>query len=130
LNNPAKTSLKVLIVDDDQEMLLALKEGLEKYDETFSVLMAGDGMIAVEKLKHNTISLVVTDLKMPLMDGYEATRQIRSFNRDVIIIAQTAYGFADDRERALAAGCNDYVSKPVKSNDLIVMINKHLKERV
>jgi len=56
---------KVLIVDDDREMVLSLKEGLEKYDETFSVLMAGDGLIAMEKLKKLPVSLVVTDLKMP-----------------------------------------------------------------
>ena len=52
---------KVLIADDDQEMLLSLKEGLEKYHETFSVQMAGDGLAAIEKLKKTTISLVVTD---------------------------------------------------------------------
>ncbi|MCJ7774264.1 MAG: response regulator, partial [Desulfobacterales bacterium] len=59
----------VLIVDDDQEMLLAFKDGLGKYHETFSLMLAEDGMKAVDILNSKTISLVVTDLKMPGMDG-------------------------------------------------------------
>ena len=59
----------VLIVDDDREMLLSLKDGLSKYKETFSVLIAEDGTVAVKIIKEKTVSLVVTDLKMPQMDG-------------------------------------------------------------
>ena len=59
------------------------------------------------------------------MDGYEATRQIRQFNKDVIIIAQTAYGLSGDREKAIGAGCNDYISKPIKIDELKELIQKH-----
>jgi len=62
---------------------------------------------------------------MPIMDGYEATRQIRKFDEHVVIIAQTAYGLANDREKALQAGCDDYISKPIKKDELYGLINKY-----
>jgi CheY-like chemotaxis protein len=65
---------------------------------------------------------------MPVMDGYEATRQIREFNREVVIIAQTAFALSGDREKALESGCNDHISKPIKEQDLMQMINKYLKQ--
>jgi CheY-like chemotaxis protein len=68
------------------------------------------------------------DIKLPVLDGYAATQQIREFNKDVIIIAQTAFGFIRDREKALEAGCNDYISKPIDQDLLIELIEKHLKK--
>ena len=65
------------------------------------------------------------DINLPVMDGYEATNQIRKFNKDLIIIAQTAFGLIGDKERALEAGCNDYLSKPIHSNLLLVMLQKY-----
>ena len=61
------------------------------------------------------------------MDGYEATRLIRKFNKSVIIIAQTAYGLEGDREKAIEAGCNDYISKPTDKKLLINLISKYLR---
>ncbi|MDV7401164.1 response regulator, partial [Arthrospira platensis SPKY1] len=57
-------------------------------------------------------------------DGYEATKQIRTFNKDVIIIAQTAYGLSGDREKAIKSGCNDYITKPIRRNALQALIQK------
>ena len=68
------------------------------------------------------------DIQMPDMDGYEAIRQIRKFNKNVIIIAQTAYGLAGDKEKAIKAGCNDYVSKPVSSALLDEVIKRHFSK--
>jgi len=68
---------------------------------------------------------VLMDIKMPVMDGHEATRQIRQFNKDVIIIAQTAYALVGDREKAIAAECNDYISKPIKKDELLALIQKY-----
>ncbi len=62
---------------------------------------------------------------MPFINGYEATHIIREFNREVVIIAQIAYALADDREKSLAAGCNDYISKPINQVELIKMMNNH-----
>jgi len=61
------------------------------------------------------------------LNGYEATRQIRQFNKDVVIIAQTAFGLSGDREKAIEAGCNDYIAKPIDKDQLLALIQKHLK---
>jgi CheY-like chemotaxis protein len=65
------------------------------------------------------------DIEMPGMNGYEATGQIRQFNKDVIIIAQTAYALAGDREKAIAAGCNDYIAKPYNKTSLTALLKKY-----
>jgi CheY-like chemotaxis protein len=92
-------------------------------DEIFHAV---NSIEAVEACRNNPdIDLVLMDINMSGMDGYEATRQIRMFNKEVIIIAQTAYALSIDREKALAAGCNDYISKPVSRKALQLMINKY-----
>ena len=65
---------------------------------------------------------------MPDLNGYEATRQIRQFNKDVVIIAQTAYGLTGDREKSLDAGCNDYITKPINKNELDSLIQKYFNK--
>jgi CheY-like chemotaxis protein len=68
------------------------------------------------------------DIRMPNMDGNEATRQIRQFNKDVIIIAQTAYAFTGDKEKSIEAGCNDYISKPINKTLLYELIRKYINK--
>jgi CheY-like chemotaxis protein len=109
---------KVLIVDDDQEMLLSLKEGLEKYNETFSVLMAGDGLIAMEKLKNLSISLVVTDLKMPRMDGFTLLARIMEHYPDIPVIIMTGYSTPEMQKLAREGGAVGYIEKPFMIEDL------------
>jgi CheY-like chemotaxis protein len=65
------------------------------------------------------------DIRMPFMDGNEATSQIRKFNKDVIIIAQTAYVLSSDSEKAIKSGCNEYISKPIDKTLLFELIKKH-----
>jgi CheY-like chemotaxis protein len=65
------------------------------------------------------------DIQMPEMNGYEAILQIRDFNTKVVVIAQTAFVLSGDREKALAAGCDDYISKPINKNDLLNLIDKY-----
>jgi len=74
------------------------------------------------------IDLVLMDIQMPDMDGDEATRQIRQFNKDVVIIAQTAYALIGDREKAIAAGCNDYISKPIKKDELLEVMQRYFTQ--
>ena len=79
------------------------------------ILQAKTGIEAVEACRANPdLDLVLMDIRIPKVNGYEATRQIRQFNKEVIIIAQTAYGLSGDREKAIAAGCDDYISKPYR----------------
>jgi hypothetical protein len=117
-------NLKILIAEDDKisEQLItkiAKQIGCE-------VLIARNGIEAVEICRKNSdIDLVLMDIKMPQMDGHEATRQIRLFNQKVVIIAQTAYGLHSDREKAIKAGCNDYISKPISKAALYMVLQNH-----
>ena len=74
------------------------------------------------------LDLVLMDIRMPVMGGYEATSKIRQFNKDIIILAQTAYAQSGDREKAIEAGCNDYISKPIDTNLLYKLIKKHINK--
>jgi len=102
----------VLIVDDDQEMLLALKDGLGKYHETFSLLMAEDGMKAVDILNSKTISLIVTDLKMPGMDGFALLAHVMEHYPDIPVVVITGYSTAEMERLAREGGAVGYIAKP------------------
>jgi CheY-like chemotaxis protein len=119
---------KILIVDDDQEMLLAFKEGMEKYDDTFNVLMAQDGMVAIEKLKHTTISLVVTDLKMPFMDGFSLLAYIMSNYPEIPVIIITGYSTPEMKQLAQKGGAVGYIEKPFLINELAQQIIQTLRK--
>jgi len=117
-------NLKILIVEDD----LASETYITIVVKIFSkeILVVRNGVEAVKTCHDNPdLDLILMDIKLPEMDGYEATRQIREFNKDVIIIAQTAYAFTGEREKAIEAGCNDYISKPISKILLTQMVKKH-----
>ena len=83
----------------------------------------------IEICKNETdIDFVLMDINMPVMDGYESTRKIREFNPNLPIIAQTAYSTPEDKEKALAAGCNNFISKPINKDELKSIIDSHLIE--
>jgi len=114
-------NLKILIVEDD----LASETYITIVVKIFSkeILVVRNGVEAVETCHDNPdLDLILMDIKLPVMDGYEATRQIREFNKEVVIIAQTARALTGDREKALEAGCNDYISKPISKALLIELI--------
>jgi signal transduction histidine kinase/ActR/RegA family two-component response regulator len=118
-------NLKTLIVEDDEASYSLLTRMLHKISK--EILHAITGVQAVEACRNNPdIDLVLMDIRMPDMDGNDATRQIRQFNTDVIIIAQTAYAFSGDKEKAIEAGCNDYISKPINYTLLFELIKKHV----
>jgi signal transduction histidine kinase/CheY-like chemotaxis protein len=117
-------NLKVLIAEDDadSEMLITLAMKMVNRE----ILIAHTGIEAVEYCRNHTdIDLILMDIRMPYMDGYEATRQIRQFNTDVVIIAQTANALVEDRGKAITAGCTDYISKPIDKQLLMRLIKKH-----
>lgn len=120
--------LKILIADDDfvSEMLLSrILIGVSSI-----IIKARTGMEVIEACRnHPDLDLILMDIRMPEMNGYEATRQIRQFNRSVIIIAQTAYGAADGREKAISAGCNDYILKPILGEKLLSIIKSILPQK-
>ncbi len=122
---PASRKLKILIVEDeeisDNLITIILKEYSDK------LLHAKNGLQAIEICKeHKDIDLIFMDIRMPSLGGYRATKEIRKFNKTVTIIAQTAYALSGDREKAIAAGCNDYIAKPIMADQLKLLINKYL----
>lgn len=108
----------VLIVDDDQEMLLSLKNGLKKYADSFSVLIAKNGRDALEHLKKNIVSLVVTDLKMPVMDGFELLEHIMENYPDIPVVIITGYSTPEMEKLALEGGAVGYIAKPFMLENL------------
>lgn len=113
--------LKILIVEDDETSELLIEKDVKKY--TREILNVGTGEEAVEICRNQPdIDLILMDIQMPVMDGYTAVRKIREFNKDVVIYAQTAYALSGDREKALKAGCNDYLTKPISKEVLLGMI--------
>lgn len=118
--------LKVLIVEDDETSEMLISNMLKKISS--KILRAQTGVEAVEKCKNNPdIDLILMDIKMPDMNGYEATRQIRVFNKKVIIIAQTAFGLSGDKEKAIGVGCTDYIVKPIDKDLLLEKIHNYFK---
>ncbi len=121
----SQAKYNILIVEDDaisEDLITITIAKLAK-----NILVARTGNEAIEACrKHPDIDLVLMDLQMPILDGYEATRQIRKFNKDVVIIAQTAFALEGDKEKSISAGCNDYISKPIDKTLLVQMINNHL----
>lgn len=121
--------LKILIAEDDQPSGKLISIVMQKFAK--EIVLVTSGLEAVDFCKKNKdIDLVLMDIQMPDMDGYAATRLIREFNKDTIIISQTAYALSGDREKAIAAGCNDYISKPIKKEELKSMILKHFNKQL
>jgi signal transduction histidine kinase/CheY-like chemotaxis protein len=131
VNKPQKNNtltnrkVNILVVEDDAISASYLQIVLEKYCDNFYSVRTGQEAINILK-KHSNIDLVLMDIKLPVMDGYETTRKIREFNQRVKIIAQTAYAFKRDRNKAIDAGCDDYITKPLARNKLLKIINKQL----
>lgn len=116
--------INILIVDDDKTS----QEILEKFVQDFSkkTIFAENGIEAVELcLENPDLDLIFMDIQMPELSGFDATRRIRQFNKNVIIIAQTAYGLSGDNNLALESGCNDYLPKPIRKITIEMLLQKY-----
>ncbi|HHP7233718.1 MAG TPA: response regulator [Desulfobacterales bacterium] len=102
----------VLIVDDDTEMLATLKNGFARYEDTFAVIAAEDGVEAIEVLKKRAVSLVVTDLKMPRLDGFALLQHIMEHYPDIPVIVITGYSTPEMESMARSGGAVGYIAKP------------------
>jgi len=119
-----KTELKILIVEDDEPSIKYISVLINDFSK--EIFFAKTGNQAIEIYQNNSdIDLIFMDIKLPGMNGYEATRRIREFNKNVVIIAQTAFALSGDKRKAIDAGCNDYISKPINKNKLQELIHKH-----
>lgn len=120
--------ITVLVVEDEEVNYLYLETILEEStNQNFIVLHAKQGIEAIKFCKENSdIDIILMDLKMPIMNGFDATKKIKEFLPTMPIIAQTAYSTEEDRKKAISFGCNDFISKPIAEEDLIKMINDYL----
>jgi len=117
--------LKILMAEDDEASEIFLSTVIKTFCR--EIIKVKSGHLAIEMCRNNPdIDVVLMDIQMPEMSGYEATMLIRQFNKEVVIIAQTAYALSGDREKAIAAGCNDYISKPINKALLEEVIKAHL----
>ena len=115
----------ILIAEDEINNFLLLEVYLSKLNHT--IIHAFNGKEAVEKCRSGEkIDLVIMDIKMPVMDGYEATRRIKELYPELPVIAQTAFAYQADREKAMLAGCDDYMSKPINKAEINAMVTKYL----
>jgi len=116
--------LKILIVEDDEISRDLLRIQVRMYGK--EILQASTGVEAIEICRLNRdIDLVLMDIQLPEMDGFEATHLIREFDKNVVIIAQTAFGYTGERQNAIEAGCTDYIAKPILKDQLMGLIQKY-----
>ncbi|MEI8114773.1 MAG: PAS domain S-box protein [Bacteroidia bacterium] len=119
-------NLNILIAEDDEISMKLFSLYVGEFSKKVYFAKNGDEAIRICH-ENRDIDLVLMDIEMPLLDGYEASRRIREFNKTVIIIAQTAFFFARNKEKALAAGINDYIMKPIRKPAFIELIKKHIR---
>jgi two-component system sensor histidine kinase EvgS len=125
-----QTGHKILVADDDLTTRIMTQRLLEK--DGFSIHLVESGEDVIGALARDAFDCILMDVQMPLLDGVEATRQIRTSQsgfRDIPIIALTAYAMNGDKESFLEAGMDDYISKPVNRDELVEVIRRHLEER-
>lgn len=120
------TGVTILVAEDDDISYRFIEKILTKVGIKLLHTVNGSDTVALVRENQN-IELVLMDIKMPVMDGLHATREIRKFNKDIPIIAQTAYNFSGDDTKAIEAGCTDYISKPINKEKLFKILNKYLQ---
>lgn len=123
LTGKEQSVLKVLVVEDDQINLQYLEQLLIDFGVEYTLCTTGEK--AVQLARKETFDIILMDVRLPGISGLEATQKIREFNGYVPIIAQTAYAMKSDEQKALKAGCSDYISKPIKKELLLEKISKY-----
>ena len=116
---------KVLLVEDEETNIILIQEFLSITQ--IKITVSKNGKNAVERVETGEkFDLILMDIKMPIMNGLEATVKIKSIHPGIPVIAQTAYALSEEREQALDAGCDDYLTKPIRREDLVLMMAKYL----
>ncbi len=120
---------KILYVEDNDDNVFMLKPRLQR--RGFEVIIATDGKEGIELTRQERPDLIIMDLSLPILDGWAASEQLKEApdTRNIPIIALSAHAMAGDREKALAAGCDDYDTKPVEFKRLVDKINALLERK-
>lgn len=122
--DPTLFKLKILIAEDDKISSMLITALVKEFSTVTYHAKNGKEALAICQ-KNPDIDLILMDIQMPELNGIEATRQIRQFNKDVVIIAQTASVLSGDRKKIIEQGCNDYISKPINKNKLLGLLQKY-----
>ncbi|MEL7587772.1 MAG: response regulator [Prolixibacteraceae bacterium] len=118
-------NINILVAEDEEYNYLFLSEMFSGYNVTMT--RAYNGKMAVDTcMENDRLHLVLMDVRMPVMDGYEAAKKIKKIRPALPVIAQTAFAMESDRKRAINEGFDDYITKPVKSDLLFDLINKYV----
>ena len=125
LNNIHKVMYQILIIEDEQRVAELLKRGLE--ESGYQVVVAFDGMMGLRIFKSNTFHLIISDIILPKLDGFELSKEIRKINPAIPILMLTALGSTDDKLEGFDAGADDYMVKPFDFRELNARINVLLK---
>ena len=120
-------SMKILVVDDEAPIRDVIRKGLSQMGG-YNVEVAQNGLEAIEKIEKDVFDLVLTDLKMPEMNGLELLKTIKGIRPEVMVILMTAYGSIETAVEAMKIGANDYITKPIDLNELLIHISKVQKE--
>ena len=110
--------IKLLLVEDNKSLAYIVKSGLEDIIGGYEVITAYNGKEGLEAWKEHHPDIIISDIDMPVMDGYEALRGVREISPDVPVIALTAYAFETDRYRMFQAGFNECLAKPLRADEL------------
>ena len=120
-----RKKIKFLIAEDDKISRILITNIIKNYSK--DIIIAKNGKEAIEAcIEHHDIDIALMDVRMPIIDGYEAVSEIRKFNKKIIIIAQTANAFNNDKAKLIKSGFNEYISKPINKKDLVKIINKYV----
>jgi len=122
----SSTKKNILVAEDEETNYLFIEAVLESGSEDYVIYHAKNGEQAVNMCNQNSMHIVLLDLKMPILDGFEAARIIKKQHPQIPIIAQTAYSTDEDRQKAIDAGCTDFISKPIENKKLIALIRTHI----
>jgi two-component system cell cycle response regulator DivK len=120
-------SKRILVVEDQEDNRRILRDLLTSVG--FQLLEAEDGVQGVAAAEAQRPDLILMDIQMPIMDGYEATRRLKANPalRGIPVIVVTSYALSGDEEKARAAGCDDYITKPYSPRQLLAKVNEHLR---
>jgi two-component system cell cycle response regulator DivK len=118
--------MRILIAEDEELNQAVIMAMVELIYDGVSVTVVGDGAQALEELKRETYDLVLTDIDMPLLDGYKLLEEIRGLNLTVPLICVTAYAVSGDREKLLLHGFDDYISKPIDMYEMKKVLDRYI----
>ena len=125
LEEPDFTGKKILVAEDDKINFMLIDLILKNTGAI--IYHAWNGLQVIDLIReHNDISVILMDIKMPLLNGYDATIQAKEINPKLKIIAQTAYALGDDKFKCFEAGCIDYIAKPICRNTLFEVLERHI----